>query len=273
MKNIWRSIKINKMEIILRKTIKSGNASAVVLPKSWLDKKVRVEIIDKSLETILHDVLDIIKFHIDLPEIIGIYLVGSYARGDQTDLSDIDILIISEKTNKELIKKENYNILVISLDLLKYKLKENLLPIGPMLKEAKPLLNNNFLKQIEVNVTKKNIKWYLETTKDRLKIINNSIDRIEKAKPNGKLSDAIAYSLILRLRTLYMINCLRNNKLYNKNEFVSLIKKISGSSKAYERYIYAKDNQDNKRELPLNEGKSLYIYLKKYLRDISSSVK
>ena len=86
------------MEIILRKTIKSGNASAVVLPKSWLDKKVRVEIIDKSLETILHDVLDIIKFHIDLPEIIGIYLVGSYARGDQTDLSDIDILIISENT-------------------------------------------------------------------------------------------------------------------------------------------------------------------------------
>lgn len=261
------------METILKKTIKSGNASAVVLPKAWLDKKVRIELIDKTPEIILYDVLDIIKLSIDLSEIIGIYLVGSYAREDRSDSSDIDILVISEKTNKEIIKQGDYEIMIVSLNLLKYKLKENLLPIGTMLKEAKPLLNNNFLKEIKIKVTKENIKWYLETTKNRLKIIKDSIDRIEKNKPNGKLSDALAYSLILRLRTFYMINCLMNNETYNKNEFIKLTKEISGSLIAYNRYVYAKDNKDNKRELPLNEGKKLYEYLKEYLKKIIKSVK
>lgn len=261
------------METILKKTIKSGNASAVVLPKAWLDKRVRVDLVDKTPETILYDVLDIVKPSISLSEIIGIYLVGSYAREEQTNLSDIDILIISEKTDKELIKKENYEIMIVSLGLLKYKLKENLLPIGTMLKEAIPLLNNNFIRELKIEVTKKNINWYLKTTKGRLRIIKNSIAMIERKKPDGKLSDAIAYSLILRLRTLYMIEHLINNKRYNKDEFIKLTKEISGSLTAYDRYIYSKSNKDSKRELPLNEGKRLYIYLKEYLQKITGSVK
>lgn len=260
------------MEIISRKAIRSGNASAVVLPKSWLNKNVKVELVDKNKETILYDVLDIVKAHIDLSEIIGIYLVGSYARGDNEYASDVDILIISEKTDRELIKKEGYEILIVSLNLLNYKLNKNLLPIGTMLKEAQPLLNNRFLKEININVTKNNIKLYMETTKDSLKIIKDSIDRIEDKKPDGKLSDTIAYSLILRLRTLYMIDGLRNNKAYNKNEFIELIKKISGSSTAYERYVYSKNNEDNKRELLLSEGKKIYIYLKEYLQKIRKSI-
>jgi len=260
------------MEIISRKAIKSGNASAVVLPKSWLNKNVKVELVDKNKETILHDVLDIVKSHIDLSEIIGIYLVGSHARGDNEYASDVDILIISEKTDRELIKKEDYEILIVSLNLLNYKLNENLLPIGTMLKEAQPLLNNNFLKGITINVTKNNIKLYMETTEDRLKIIKSSIDRIENKKPNGKLSDAIAYSLILRLRTLYMIDCLRNKKAYNKNEFIELTKRVSGSLTAYERYVYSKSNEDSRRVLLLSEGKKLYIYLKEYLQKIRKSI-
>ncbi len=260
------------METILRKTIKSGNASAVVLPKAWLDKRVKIELIDKTPELILYDALEIIKSDIDLSEIIGIYLAGSYAREEQTDASDIDILVISEKTDKEIIKKDNYEIMIVSLNLLNYKLKENLLPVGTMLKEAKPLLNSNFLKKIKIEVTKKNVNWYLKTTKDRLKIIKNSIDMIEKNKPDGKLSDAVAYSLILRLRTLYMIDCLIRDKVYNKDEFINLIKKISGSLTAYNRYIYAKNNKDNKRELPVTEGRKLYNYLKDYLQKITDKI-
>ncbi len=261
------------MEILFKKTTKSGNASAVVLPKAWLDKRVKIELIDKTPEIILYDVLNIIQSSINLSEIIGIYIVGSNARKEQTSSSDIDILVITENTNKEIIKKETYEIIIVSLDLLNYKLKENLFPVGTMLKEAQPLLNNNFLKKIKIKVTKKNVKWYLETTKDRLKIIKSSIDTIEKNKPNGKLSDAIAYSLILRLRTLYMIDCLKNNDNYKKNEFIKLTKRISGSLIAYNRYVYAKNNKENKRELPLNEGKKLYSYLEEYLQKITNSVK
>ena len=57
------------------------------------------------------------------------------------------------------------------INLLNYKLNENLLPIGTMLKEAQPLLNNNFLKKIDIKVSEKNIKWYIKTTKDSLEVI------------------------------------------------------------------------------------------------------
>ncbi|MBI2044764.1 nucleotidyltransferase domain-containing protein [Candidatus Pacearchaeota archaeon] len=227
---------------------------------------------DQDQDTILQEVLDIIKEDIDLSEIMGVYLVGSYAREDYTEKSDIDILIITEKTDLELIKNENYEILTISLDLLNYKLKEDLLPIGTMLKEAKPLLNSNFLSCLDIKVTKRNVKWYLETTKDRLKLIKESIDTIKKKKPNGKLSDIIAYSLILRLRTIYMINCLKENKPYHKSEFLELVKKVSGSLVSYDRYIYEKGSEDHKRELPLSEGERLYEYLKEYLKKTIKNV-
>jgi len=41
----------------------------------------------------------------------------------------------------------------------------------------------------------------------------------------------------------------------------------------YDRYVYAKNNGENKRELSLDEGKKLYKYLKKYLQEIKNSVK
>ena len=70
-----------------------------------------------------------------------------------------------------------------------------------------------------------------------------------------------------------MIDCLRNKKAYDKNEFIKLIKLISGSLTAYERYVYSKNNEDNKRELLLSEGKKLYIYLKEYLQKITKSMR
>ena len=36
------------MEIQIKKTIKSGNSSAVILPKSWLNEQVRVELVKES---------------------------------------------------------------------------------------------------------------------------------------------------------------------------------------------------------------------------------
>ena len=75
-----------------------------------------------------------------------------------------------------MFKENNYEILIVSLSLLDYKLKENLLPIGTMLKEAVSLLNNKFLKSIDIHITRKNIKWFLDTTKKSLKLVRDSIN-------------------------------------------------------------------------------------------------
>ena len=93
------------MEIQIKKAIKAGNSSAVILPRAWLNKEVRIELIKKTPEAILYDVLEILKKHILLESITGVYLVGSYARGEEDENSDIDVLVITNNIDKEMISE------------------------------------------------------------------------------------------------------------------------------------------------------------------------
>ena len=78
-----------KQELI-KPIVKVGNSAGIILPKEWLNGKEKVELIEtpKDIKKELLEVLDSY-----LPDIIGIYLTGSYARGEETPESDIDILV------------------------------------------------------------------------------------------------------------------------------------------------------------------------------------
>lgn len=52
------------MEFQIKKAIKAGNSSAVILPRDWLNQKVRIELVKKTPEVILSDVLEILREHI-----------------------------------------------------------------------------------------------------------------------------------------------------------------------------------------------------------------
>lgn len=255
------------MEIQIKKAVKAGNSSAVILPKSWLDKEVRVELIRKNSEEILLDVINIIKKYIGLKDVIGVYLTGSYARGEEDKNSDIDVLIITKNIDMEMINEGIYNLLIVSSELLSQKLNQDLFPIGQMIKEAKPILNSDYLNSIKVKVTKKNIKWYLETAQDKLKIIKNVLSIADK-KNKKYVNDVVAYTLILRIRTLHIIKKLMHNEVYSKKEFINLIKKISGGINAYERYLSIKNNLEEKNGLSIDEAKRLCMYLENQLIEI-----
>ena len=256
------------MNIEIKKAIRAGNSSAVILPRAWLDKEVRVELVKKTPEIILRDVLNIAGEHIELSEIIGVYLVGSYARGEENDDSDIDILIISQNSNKELISEGIYNILIVSQELLKWKLENDLFPVGSMINEAVPLINSAYLDLIKINVTKKNVKWYLDTTEKKIKLIREVLDLSMKKR----ISDRIIYSLILRIRTLYIINKLITNQKCSKREFVELIDKVSGSGDAYESYLAIKNDLEDDYKTTKDGAEKLYVYLKKQLEDVKGKV-
>ncbi len=245
-------------EVQIKKAVKSGNSSAVILPRAWLDKEVRVELIKKTSEKILFDALEILRKHIELKEIIGIYLTGSYARAEEDENSDIDVLVLTENIDKEMINEGVYNILIISSGLLKQKLENDLFPVAQMIKEAESLLNSEYLNSIEVKATKKNTKWYLDTTKDKLKIIKEVLN---KEKNKKSISDIVAYTLILRIRTLYIIDKLIKNEKYSKKEFIKLIRKISYGTNAYGRYISVKKNAEDEFKTNIEEAKKLYEYL------------
>ncbi|MBI2628722.1 nucleotidyltransferase domain-containing protein [Candidatus Pacearchaeota archaeon] len=260
------------MEIQIKKTVKAGNSSAVILPRAWLNREVRVELMRKTPEIILSDVIGILNKYIILNEVIGIYLVGSYARGEEDGNSDIDILVITHDIDKEIIKEGIYNILIVSSKLLEQKLNHDLFPIGQMIKEAKPLLNSNYLSQLEVNVTDRNIKWYLDTTEDKLNIIKKVIDNTKRNK-NKYINDKVAYTLILRIRTLHIIKKLLKNQDYSKKEFIKLINYISKGVNAYERYLAVKNNLEEKKGISIEEAERLYEYLEKQLAEVKKLMK
>ncbi len=260
------------MEVQIKRAIKAGNSSAVILPRAWLNKEVRIELVKKTPEIILFDVLEILKKHISLKSIIGIYLVGSYARGEEDEDSDIDVLIITEGIDKEMISEGIYNLLIVSYQLFYQKLNKNLFPVGQMIREAKPLINGDYIEDLGIEVTRKNVKWYLDTTGEKLEIVQEYIDRARKENKKY-LGDKIAYTLVLRIRTLEIIKKLIQNKDYSKREFIKLIKRVSNGNNAYERYLASKNKLKEENGLSIYGAEKLYEYLKRDLEKVKGMVK
>lgn len=253
------------MEIQIKKAVKAGNSSAVILPRAWLNQEVRIELVKKDEETILFETLEIAKKYINIDKIIGIYLVGSYARGEETSDSDIDILIISDNIDKEMIKEGIYNILIVSRELLVQKIERDLLPVGQMIKEARALINSSYLESIEVRVSRKNVSWYLKTSEQKLKTIKDHLKL-------GSIDNRAIYTLILRIRTLNIIENLIKNKEYSKKEFLKIIKNISGSLNAYNSYLAVKDDLDRENKTTKEEVEKLVLYLEKQLENVKNKL-
>jgi len=247
---------------LIRPVVKVGNSSGIILPKSWMNQEVKVELIIKKTSDIFLEVIKILENEVPLSKILGIYLVGSYAREEEKMDSDIDILLITDSVNKS-IKRGKYEFLIISKKKLEDTLKKNILPILPMINESKPLLNESLILEFKkIPLTKRNTAWHIKTTKKAIKENENLIEMTKNLK-DDKADDSIAYSLVLRLRGIYIIDCLKHKKIWSNKKFVELIKRISGSTLAYERYIYIKNvNGKNKSELLIEEAEKLLEYVK-----------
>jgi len=249
-----------KQEMI-KQIVRVGNSAGVILPKEWLNGKAKVELIVAPTD-IKKEIFEILKDY--LWDIRGIYLAGSYARKEETEKSDIDTIVITGKTNKK-IEKGKHSILFISQEKVEAALKDNVLPILPMLKEAKTLLNEELIiKYKQTELTQKNLAWHIESTKSILKIIK---EFIELNREYGKTSDAVSYSLILRIRGIYIVDSLIKKKMWTKKELLKLIDKISGSLEAYEGYLRVKNNMRKKENLPIEQAEKLYNYIDRKIRE------
>lgn len=246
------------MEAIIKETIRIGNSSGVLLPKKWENKKVRVELIEDS---IIKNVFDIINKEGLLKKVIGIYLTGSYARNEERIDSDIDILIVTSDFNK-FLKEKNYEILFISKEKLD-KTLENSLYLYSLIKEAKPILNVKLLDEYKSLKLKLSLKKLLSEIKSIIKINEGILDlNDEKDK---KIIDGTAYSLVLRSRELFLIECLLNNKMYKSNDFLEIIKK-NASIDIYDAYLRIKNNKKEKNNCNIIEAKKLLSYIKETIK-------
>ncbi|MEK6854978.1 MAG: nucleotidyltransferase domain-containing protein [Nanoarchaeota archaeon] len=249
--------------MIIEKTIvKIGNSAGVILPREWLNGKARVQLVKKPIN-IKKEVLEILEPYFE--DIIGIYLVGSYARGEETEKSDIDLLVITYQTTKTLTKRK-YNIMMLSQKNIENSLKNNAVIFLPMIKEAKPLINK-YLIELYKNtpLTKKNLEGYIKIANSSLKINKKFIESAKKT--SSPVSDAVAYSLILNLRSVYFVDCIKDNTKWSNKELFNLIKRISGSLNAYEGYLRIKENKNMQENLPNEEALKIYSYLDRKIKE------
>lgn len=248
---------------LIKPIIKVGNSAGVILPKNWLNGTAKIELVDKPIN-VQKDILEILKE--ELEDVAGIYLYGSYARREQRKDSDIDVLVITERKN-EKIERGKYNIILISKNNLEKALAENALPIIPIIKETKPIINKELIEKYKkkAELSKKNLKNDIDRIKSALKINKKFIEL--KKEDSKDISDSVAYSLILNLRSIYIIDCLIKRKKINIPEFLSLIKKISGNLKVYEGYLRVKNKKKMKKTLQIKEAEKLLNYIIKKVEE------
>jgi len=243
------------MEQITKQTREVGTSAGVLLPRSWLNKKVVVSLAEKTFEEISRDVIDQLVKEGLLNEVKGIYLIGSYARGDYDSKSDVDILVITNTINK-IINYLDYEITLISEKDFSKNFNSNLYRLISI-NEAKTILNEELISRYSYIKPKLNLDKFTQEIESIVKINGEVITVGEN------VSDKTIYSLVLRLREVYYLKCLLKKKKPSKNELVGII-----GEENYESYKRIKNDEKDKFSISYKEGKKLLDLLSKWLKEL-----
>lgn len=247
------------METIVKQAREVGTSAGVLLPRSWLDKQVVVTLFSPSKEEIAKDIMEILVKK-DLNEgVKGIYLFGSYARGEQDSESDIDVLIITQKINK-LINYGNYEIMLVSEENFSKNLASNLSYLSIM-KEIKVVMNRELIEKYSLKKQKLNLRKLLIEIEKIIKINKEMVELCRER--NKKIPDGMIYSIVLRLRELYLIKCLISNKKYYKKDFIKIV-----GEKIHLAYSRVKKDEKELEDVFPDEAKKLLDLSEKWLKEI-----
>ena len=126
-------------EQIVREVTLIGNGAHVFTPKEWAGEEVFI--IRTPRQSLNKRIIGVLEPYLKYIE--GAYLYGSYARKEQRKDSDIDILIIVNKSFK--INKKGFEIIVLEKDKIKKATQFAPILIYSALAEAKPIINLGLL--------------------------------------------------------------------------------------------------------------------------------
>ncbi len=260
------------MELI-RNVGRWGNGAGVLLPREWMGNQVKIIFVDRTLE-IKKESLSILEPYLE--DILGIYLTGSYARSEQEQDSDIDIIAISKETKKEIVSGK-YHISITPLKSLRKTIEKNPLLVLPRLIEAKSILNKSLLEELKnKKIQKSSFKSFIEDC-ERIIKINKCLIRLDKKQGSEYIDSAeIIYSLILRLRGIFLIRTLIKRKEYVKKEFLKWINKEINETeleKVYNAYKSIRDNKKIKTRIKIETAEKLVIFLEKEVINLKNEKK
>lgn len=236
----------NVQEVLEKEVVSFGNGGMVYAPKKWLGKKVLLVLEEKQLD-VFEEILRVLKPF--LAEIEAVYLFGSFARNEQRKNSDIDVLVISEK-KISLEKNNNFDFFIISKNDFIEKLKaDGSLFFYQIVKEAKPILNNVFLEEFKSIKVSPNFSKFFDNSLTAFSKVQELIEFDKKLNKNFSDSGASIYSLILRMRGLFLIQCFAKKQNYSNKKFFELVASHGFDQKTVEQFIEVYKNERDEKEV------------------------
>ena len=250
-------MEIIKQEQLIRTVSRVGNGAHIFAPKEWINEQVLIIRIAKK--TIKEKILEKIYPHLD--KIIAVILYGSQARGEANENSDIDFLIIS-KEKFQIEKEIGIDIIVLTENEIQTAIKRNPILMYSAIKEGKPTINENYIEKLkQIKIDFKDFKDFIAQTE---KSINSDLEITELDKKTGKYSsDSVIYSLFLRLRGVFIINCFLDEKEFSNASFEEWLKEVKIPYKkinqAYRQVREEKYGKDT--EIPIAQTEKLINFL------------
>lgn len=256
---------------IIKKAVEIGNGAAVYVPREYGGREV-VVILPEGVEGIKRRVIEGLMDIMD--NIVGIYMFGSYAREEQDAGSDIDVLIVvKEKDERIKGALEGIDARVVTLEGIRRAIKENPLLIMPILREAKVILNPILLEELKNSkIDFSKFRWHFDDIRRIIKIIEGFVELDDK-----DIDISHVYSLIMRIRTCYLMECLIKNKEFSNESVRKIIMREGFSEKEADRlisiYRRIRDGERVKDKIGKEEILKLIGLINKYLKRIESETK
>jgi len=236
---------VDVRDSIEKEVVKFGNGSIVYTPKKWIGERVLVVLERKPLD-IKNAVLELLKPHLESVE--GIALFGSYARNEQTEESDIDVLVISSK-RISLAEKGKFDFLVkTKKDFIREARGNNSLYFYQVLREARPILNEPLLKELMRIKIKPDFENFLDSTLGAFKTVSMLLEVERKRGKKYLDSNTCIYSLILRIRTLFLIQNFFKNRAFSSKKFRKLLESHGFSDEKVKEFLEIYRAERDKRE-------------------------
>ena len=250
---------IDVLDSVEKEVVGFGNGSIVYTPKKWIGKSVLVVLERKPMD-VGGAVLEALKPH--LCRVEGIFLFWSHARGEQTAESDIDVLVICDK-RIPLKKVGKFDFLVNSKEdfISQYK-TDNSLYFYQILAEAEPIMNESLLEELKRVKPRPDFKAFLESTLGAFKSVHELLEAYRRQGKKSLDSNACIYSLVLRMRTLYLFQCFHKKRAFSSSGLRKMIECHGFSGKKtgdiLEAYRAERDHRKPKSKILLSDAEKLF---------------
>ncbi len=237
-------------ESIVKEVLDRGHSGTIYLPKAWIGQRVVVQPL-----SVKEYVLGVLAPYME--SVSGLFLYGSYARGEQSDVSDIDVLVVSEK--KFPVEKIGLvNVVSGSLDEINQRISMD--PVGyySIIQEAVPIFNAPLLSELKkIEPSRKGLKEYYDLTESALRICAGLL------KEGGSDQSGVIYSLVLRLRGLYMLRCRMRKEKYSSAGLEDFVDGKGIDRETFEKLfaVYRAGTEDlpkPKQRIPVKAVRKLY---------------